>query len=148
MRLNELKPADGSTKNVKRVGRGCGSGHGKTACKGHKGQKARAGSGKRRGFEGGQMPLQRRLPKRGFKNYPFSVQYAIVNLDDIARVEGATEITPELLIEKGIIKKLLCGVKVLGDGELQGPLTVKANKFSKTALDKITTAGGKAVVLE
>ncbi|MBF0607811.1 MAG: 50S ribosomal protein L15 [Candidatus Magnetobacterium sp. LHC-1] len=148
MKLNELKPADGSTKKVKRVGRGCGSGHGKTSCKGHKGQKARAGSGKGPGFEGGQMPLQRRLPKRGFKNYPFSVQYAIVNLDDIDAIEGETEITPELLVKKGIVKKLLCGLKVLGDGQLQKPLTVKANKFSKTALDKITTSGGKAVVLE
>ncbi|MBF0592194.1 MAG: 50S ribosomal protein L15 [Nitrospirae bacterium] len=148
MRLNELKPAPGSTKKVKRVGRGCGSGHGKTSCKGHKGQKARSGSGKGPGFEGGQMPLQRRLPKRGFKNYPFSVEYAIVNLDDIDTIEGETEITPELLVKKGIIKKLLCGVKVLGDGQLQKPMTVKANKFSKTALDKITTSGGRAVVLE
>lgn len=147
MRIEELKPHEGSTKRGKRVGRGVGSGHGKTACKGHKGQKARSGSGKGAGFEGGQMPLQRRIPKRGFKNYPFSKEYAIVNLKDISRIEGVDIITPEVLLQKGIIRKVKDGVKILSDGEITRPLTIKANIFSATALNKITVAGGKAEVI-
>lgn len=147
MRLEELKPHEGSTKKRKRVGRGVGSGHGKTSCKGHKGQKARSGSGKGAGFEGGQMPLQRRIPKRGFKNYPFSKEYAIVNLKDISRIEGIDVITPEVLLQKGIIRKIKDGVKILSNGEITRPLTIKANIFSATALNKITVAGGKAEVI-
>lgn len=147
MRLNELQPADGSTKKVKRVGRGVGSGHGKTSCKGHKGQKARAGSGKKPGFEGGQMPLQRRLPKRGFKNQPFSLEYTIINLDDLDEIGEVNEITPEVLRNLGIIKKFLDGIKVLGRGELRRPLVIKANSFSKSALEKITASGGQAVLI-
>ncbi|MBF0566323.1 MAG: 50S ribosomal protein L15 [Nitrospirae bacterium] len=147
MRLNELHPAAGSTKKVKRVGRGVGSGHGKTSCKGHKGQKARAGSGKKPGFEGGQMPLQRRLPKRGFKNEPFSLEYSIINLDDLNEIVDVNEITPEVLKNLGIIKKFLDGIKVLGRGELRRPLVIKANKFSKSALEKITASGGQAVLI-
>ncbi len=147
MRIEELKPHEGSTKKRKRVGRGVGSGHGKTSCKGHKGQKARSGSGKGAGFEGGQMPLQRRIPKRGFKNYPFSKEYAIVNLKDISRIEGIDVITPEVLLQKGIIRKIKDGVKILSNGEITRPLTIKANIFSATALNKITVAGGKAEVI-
>lgn len=147
MRLEELKPHEGSTKKRKRVGRGVGSGHGKTSCKGHKGQKARSGSGKGAGFEGGQMPLVRRIPKRGFKNYPFSKEYAIVNLKDISRIEGIDVITPEVLLQKGIIRKIKDGVKILSNGEITRPLTIKANIFSATALNKITVAGGKAEVI-
>lgn len=147
MRIEELKPHEGSTKKTKRVGRGVGSGHGKTSCKGHKGQKARSGSGKGAGFEGGQMPLVRRIPKRGFKNYPFSKEYAIVNLKDISKIEGIDTITPEVLLQKGIIRKLKDGVKILSNGEITRPLTIKANVFSATALNKITVAGGKAEVI-
>lgn len=147
MRIEELKPHEGSTKKPKRVGRGIGSGHGKTSCKGHKGQKARSGSGKGAGFEGGQMPLVRRIPKRGFKNYPFSKEYAIVNLKDISKIEGVDIITPEVLLQKGIIRKIKDGVKILSNGEMNRPMTIKANIFSATALNKITVAGGKAEVI-
>ncbi len=148
MRIEDLRPAEGSTKRSKRVGRGSGSGHGKTATKGHKGQKARSGSGKGAGFEGGQMPMQRRLPKRGFKNYPFKLNFAVVNLRDISKIEGADEITPTVLKEKGLIKKVLDGVKVLGDGEVGRSFTIKAHAFSESAKKKIAAAGGKAEVIE
>ncbi len=141
MKIEDLKPAV-KRKKKKRVGRGPGSGHGKTSCKGHKGQKARSGGTKGPGFEGGQMPLQRRLPKRGFKNR-FTKEYAIVNLRDINKIEGLNIITPDILLEKGIIKNLKDGLKILGEGELQRPLTIKADAFSASALAKITAAGGK-----
>jgi large subunit ribosomal protein L15 len=146
VKIADLRPADGSKKKNKRVGRGIGSGHGKTSCKGHKGQKARSGGTKGPGFEGGQMPLQRRLPKRGFKNI-FKIEFAIVNLKDINKIEGVDVITPEILIEKGIVKNIKDGVKILGEGELQKPLTIKADAFSASALAKITAAGGKVEVL-
>jgi len=143
MRIEDLRPSDGSKKKVKRVGRGIGSGHGKTSCKGHKGQKARSGGAKGAGFEGGQMPLQRRLPKRGFKNY-FAKEYAIVNLKDIIRIKDVDIITPDVLLERGIIKDPKDGIKILGDGEITMPITVRANLFSAAASAKIAAAGGKA----
>ena len=145
MKIEDLKPAPGSTKKTKRVGRGIGSGHGKTSCKGHKGQKARSGGPKGPAFEGGQMPLQRRLPKRGFKNR-FTIEYAIVNLKDISKMEGTDIITAETLIEQGIIKDLKNGLKILGEGEIKRPLTIKAHAFSASATAKIVAAGGKAEV--
>ncbi len=147
MKLHDLKPAAGSTKQSKRVGRGVGSGHGKTSCKGHKGQKARSGGTKGAGFEGGQMPMQRRLPKRGFKNYPFTKEFAVVNLRDLSRIGDIDTITPDLLLERGIIKKIKDGVKILSLGEVARPLTVMANAFSSTAIDKINRAGGRAEVI-
>ncbi len=141
MKIEELKPAE-KRKKKKRVGRGQGSGHGKTSCKGHKGQKVRSGGAKGPGFEGGQMPLQRRLPKRGFKNR-FKIEYAILNLRDINKIEGVEVVTPDVLIEKGIIKDLKNGLKILGEGELKRPLTIKADAFSASALKKIEAAGGK-----
>lgn len=146
MRIQELKPADGSRKRRKRVGRGIGSGHGKTSCKGHKGQKSRSGGTKGPGFEGGQMPLQRRLPKRGFKNY-FKKEYAVINLKDISKIEDLDTITPEILIDRGIIKKLKHGLKVLGEGEINRPITIKAVAFSASAISKIAAVGGKAEVV-
>ncbi|MFN3479536.1 MAG: 50S ribosomal protein L15 [Thermodesulfovibrionales bacterium] len=146
MRLEDLKPASGSKKEKKRVGRGPGSGHGKTACKGHKGQKARSGGAKGAGFEGGQMPLQRRLPKRGFKNYPFKKEYSIINLKDLSMLTEDL-ITPEVLQKSGIVKDLKDGLKVLGEGEINRPITVRANAFSQSALNKITAAGGRAEVI-
>lgn len=144
MRLDELKPAPGARKKAKRLGRGPGSGSGKTASKGHKGQKARSGGVKGPGFEGGQMPLQRRLPKRGFTNI-FKKEYAVVNLRDLADLSGT--ITPEMLKEQGVVKNLKSGIKVLGVGDLKSALTIRAHKFSKSALDKIQAAGGKAEVI-
>ncbi len=146
MKLHELKPAKGSVKAAKRKGRGPGSGLGKTAGRGHKGQKARSGGGVRPGFEGGQMPLIRRVPKRGFTNI-FAKVYSIVNVKDLEVFEDGTVVTPELLKEKGIISKLNDGVKILGDGELSKSLTVKAHKFSKAAQEKIEAVGGKAEVI-
>jgi len=146
VKIADLRPSDGSRKKKKRVGHGVGSGHGKTSCKGHKGQKARSGGTKGPGFEGGQMPLQRRLPKRGFKNI-FKIEFAVVNLKDINKIEGVDIITPEILIEKGILKNIKDGVKILGGGELQKPLTIKADAFSASASAKITAAGGKVEVL-
>ena len=146
MKIGDLKPTEGSTKRNKRVGRGVGSGHGKTSCKGHKGQKSRSGGTKGPGFEGGQMPLQRRLPKRGFKNR-FKIEYAIINLKDISKIEGLDFITPEVLVERGIIKDLKDGLKVLGEGEIQRAITIKADAFSASALAKIAAAGGKAEVI-
>lgn len=146
MKLHELKPAEGSTKSRKRVGRGNGSGLGNTAGRGNKGQKARSGGGVRPGFEGGQMPMARRLPKRGFTNI-FAKEYNVVNLSDLEeRFESGAEVTLETLIESGLVKKVLDGVKVLGDGDLTKALTVKVNKVSKTAAEKIAAAGGKVEV--
>ncbi len=142
--LSHLKPAPGSRKKPKRVGRGPGSGHGKTATAGNKGQLSRSGRKQYVGFEGGQMPLHRRLPKRGFTNI-FKKVYAVVNLSDLARLEG--EITPERLVQEGIVKKLHGGLKVLGDGEIGKALVIKAHRFSRAAAEKITKAGGRAEVL-
>ena len=146
MKLYELQPAEGSVKDVKRIGRGHGSGNGKTAGKGHKGQKARSGGSIRPGFEGGQMPLTRRIPKRGFNNI-FATEYAIVNVSDLNKFAEDTVVDEELLKAAGLIKKSYAGVKVLGDGELTTKLTVKAAKFTKSAVEKIEKAGGKAEVM-
>ena len=147
MKLHELSPVEGSTKERKRIGRGAGSGQGKTAGKGHKGQKARAGRGMRPGFEGGQMPLQRRLPKRGFNNI-FRTEMAIVNLSALDKAfEAGETVTVDALLSKGLVKKVLGGVKVLGNGELSKALTVQANAFSESAKQKIEAAGGKAEVI-
>lgn len=147
MKLHELSPAVGSTKEVKRVGRGHGSGNGKTAGKGHKGQNARSGGGVRPGFEGGQMPLARRIPKRGFNNI-FAKEYAIINVSDLNKFVDGTVVDTELLKASGLVKKVCDGVKVLGEGELTSKnLTVKAVKFTKTAVEKIEKAGGKVEVM-
>lgn len=146
MKLHELKPAQNSKKAPKRIGRGTGSGLGRNAGKGEKGQNARSGGGVRPGFEGGQMPLYRRIPKRGFTNI-FAKTYATINVDRLNVFEDGTEVTPELLIEKGIIKSVKAGVKILGNGEIKKNLTVKASKFSKTAAEKIQGAGGKVEVI-
>ena len=146
MKIHELKAVEGSTKEVKRIGRGHGSGNGKTAGKGHKGQKARAGRGQRFGFEGGQMPLQRRVPKRGFNNI-FASEYATVNVAAFNVFEDGAVVDAAALIEKGIIKKEFDGLKVLGNGELTKKITVKAVAFSAAAKDKIVAAGGKYEVL-
>ena len=147
MKLHELSPALGSTKEPKRKGRGAGSGNGKTAGKGHKGQKARSGGGVRPGFEGGQMPLQRRLPKRGFHNH-FATVYANVNVADLEKkFEDGAVVDTEAILAAGLVKKELDGIKVLGDGELTKKLTVKAAKFSSSAKEKIEKAGGKAEVM-
>lgn len=146
MKLHELQAPPGANKRTKRVGRGIGSGHGKTSTRGHKGQKARAGGGVRPGFEGGQMPLQRRLPKRGFTNI-FKKEYAIVNVKDLNIFADGTEVTIELLQDAGIVKGTKDGVKILGDGDLEKQLTVKANRFSKQAEDKIAARGGKTEVI-
>ena len=147
MRIDELKPAEGSNRKTKRVGRGVGSGRGKTSGKGHKGQKARSGGATGRGFEGGQMPMQRRLPKRGFRNAPFSKEFAILNLKDLSRINDIDVITPDVLHERGIVKDLRDGLKILGNGEMTRPVTVKANAFSSSALKKIASAGGKTEVV-
>ncbi|MCA1796094.1 MAG: 50S ribosomal protein L15 [Desulfuromonadaceae bacterium] len=146
MDLSNLSPAPGSTKNRKRLGRGAGSGLGKTSGKGHKGQNARSGGGVKPGFEGGQMPLQRRLPKRGFSPLKKKV-YSLVNLKDLETFEDGSTVEPEMLMRAGFVKKVNDGVKVLGDGELTKSLTVKAHKFSSTAAEKIAAAGGKTEVL-
>ena len=143
MKLNELRPAEGSVKANFRKGRGAGSGNGKTAGKGHKGQNARSGGGVRPGFEGGQLPLYRKLPKRGFKNR-FAVNYAIVNVSDLNVFENGAVVDIEALLAKKIIRKSLDGLKVLGNGEITKNLTVKAAVFSATAKEKITAAGGQA----
>ena len=146
MKLCELSPAVGSTKAPKRVGRGHGSGTGKTAGKGHKGQNARSGGGVRPGFEGGQMPLYRRLPKRGFHN-KFANNFVEVNVKDLERFDANTEITAEVLREAGVISKICDGIVVLGNGEITKPLTIKAKKFTKSAEEKIVAAGGKVQVI-
>lgn len=146
MKLHELSPSEGSRKKAFRVGRGHGSGNGKTAGKGHKGQNARSGGGVRPGFEGGQMPIYRRLPKRGFNNI-FAKQYVSVNVEALNRLEDGSEVTAEVLKEAGVISKIRDGVVILGRGELNKKLTVKAVRFSKTAEEKIVAAGGKAEVV-
>lgn len=147
MKLHELSPAFGSTKANWRKGRGPGSGNGKTAGKGHKGQNARSGGGVRPGFEGGQIPLYRKLPKRGFKNFPFKKVYAIVNVSDLNKFEDGAVVDTALLLENKIIRKELDGLKILGKGELTKKLTVKAAVFSATAKEKIEAAGGKTEVV-
>ena len=147
MKLHELKPAEGSRQERNRVGRGSSSGNGKTSGRGQKGQKSRSGGGVRLGFEGGQTPLFMRLPKRGFTNVNRK-EYAVVNLDILNRFEDGTEVTPELLKETGIIRKIeKDGVKILGNGSIEKKLTIKANKFTKSAAEKIEAAGGKAEVI-
>ena len=146
MKLHELRPAEGARKAPKRIGRGTGSGLGRNAGKGEKGQKARSGGGVRPGFEGGQMPLYRRLPKRGFTNI-FAKDFNSINVDRLNIFEDGTEVTLELLLESGVISKLKDGVKILGNGELTKNLTVKATKFSKVAAEKIAAAGGKVEVI-
>lgn len=145
MKLNELSPAYGSTKKRKRVGRG--GKYSKTAGAGEKGQNARSGGGVRPGFEGGQLPLFRRLGKRGFNNTRFRTVYASINVSELNRFEDNTVVTPELLIETGAVKKQLDGIKILGNGELTKKLTVKSNAFSKTAKEKIESVGGKTEVI-
>ena len=146
MKLNELKPAEGSTTAARRLGRGTGSGLGKTSGKGHKGAKARSGGGKRPGFEGGQMPLTRQLPKRGFTNI-FAKEYATVNVEALNAFEDGTVVTVDLLVEKKIVRKALDGLKVLGQGDLTKKLTVKAVKFTGSAKEKIEALGGAAEVI-
>lgn len=145
MKLHDLKPAVGATTAQKRLGRGVGSGLGKTSGKGHKGAKARSGGGKRPGFEGGQMPLTMRLPKRGFTN-KWRVEYATVNVDRLNIFEDGAVVTPVELVESGILKNVMDGVKILGNGEITKKLTVKATKFSESAKEKIEAAGGKVEV--
>lgn len=147
MKLHELSPNEGAVKSRKRVGRGIGSGLGKTSGKGHKGQNARSGGGVRPGFEGGQLPLFRRLSKRGFNNYNFRTIYAVVNVGDLERFEDGTIVTTEMLKENGLVNKELDGIKILGNGKLTKKLTVKANKFSNTAKEKIESVGGKIEVI-
>lgn len=146
MKLHEIRPAEGSTRAPKRVGRGIGSGTGKTSTRGHKGQWSRSGGGVRPGFEGGQMPLTRRLPKRGFTNI-FAKQYAVVNVSDLNNLEDGFVVTAESLKELGMIKKIGDGLKVLGNGELTKKLTVKAVKFTQSAQEKINAVGGSAEVI-
>ena len=146
MKLHELKSNEGSRKTRKRVGRGMASGHGKTSGRGHKGQNARTGGGTRLGFEGGQTPLFQRLPKRGFTNIGRK-EYAIINLDALNRFDENTDVTPELLVEAGVVSKLKSGVKVLANGKLEKKLNVKAHKFSNAAKEAIEAAGGKTEVI-
>ena len=147
MKLNSIYAPYGATKTRKRVGRGIGSGLGKTSGKGHKGQNARSGGGVRPGFEGGQLPLYRRLPKRGFSNSLFKTRYATINLSDLNKFEDGAVITPELLKEMGLVKKQLDGIKVLGNGTLEKKVIVKAHKFSEVAQKQIEKLGGKAEVI-
>lgn len=146
--LDKLRPCEGAMKKRKRVGRGSSSGHGGTSCRGHKGQNARSGGGKGPGFEGGQMPLQRRLPKRGFRNKSRRI-FTIISLNDLDKFDASEEITPLTLVEKGIIKKNEANlIKVLSDGEIEKAISVKAHSFSKRAIEKIESAGGKIKVIE
>ena len=147
MKLHTLAPNEGATKERKRLGRGVGSGTGKTSGKGHKGQNARSGGGVRPGFEGGQLPLFRRLPKRGFSNAPFKVRYATINLSDLNRFEDGALVTPEILKEIGLVKNQLDGIKVLGNGTLEKKVNVKEHKFSSVAKEQIEKMGGKAEVI-
>ena len=146
MQLHDLKANPGARSTRNRVGRGVGSGNGKTSGRGHKGQNSRSGGGVRPGFEGGQNPLYRRLPKRGFTNI-FRTEYAIVNLSDLNNFDAGTEVTPELLLTSGIVKNPKDGIKILGNGDLTVSITVKANKFSQSAVEKIQAAGGKTEVI-
>jgi large subunit ribosomal protein L15 len=145
MRLDELKPSEGARKKEKRVGRGVGSGHGKTACRGSKGQNSRTGGGTKAGFEGGQMPLQRRLPKRGFRS-PFKKRFAIIHVGDLNRFPKDTVVEPHLLLQSGLLKKEE-PVKLLGDGELQHPLTIRVHKVSKAALKKVESISGRVEII-
>ena len=147
MKLHELNKVEGSTHRRKVVGRGPGSGHGKTSGRGEKGQKARSGGGVHIWFEGGQTPLYKRLPRRGFSNARFATKYAVVNVSDLNRFKDGEVVTPELLIESGLVKKELNGIKILGNGTLEKKLTVKANRFSSAAVTKIESAGGTAEVI-
>jgi len=147
MKLHELEKNIGATQKRKIVGRGRGSGLGKTSGKGHKGQNARSGGGVSAIFEGGQTPLYRRLPKRGFNNYEFQIRYAVINVSDLNRFENGTVVTPALLKETGVIKNQLDGIKVLGNGTLEKKLTVQAHKFSKTAIEKLEASGSKIEVM-
>lgn len=146
MKLHELSSATGARHTRKRVGRGTSSGMGKTSTRGHKGQNARSGGGTRPGFEGGQNPLYRRIPKRGFNN-PFRKEYAIVNIEELNSFNANTEVTPDLLLKAGIVKLPKDGIKILGNGDLNVKLVVKANKFSQSAVEKIEAAGGKSEVI-
>lgn len=146
MKLDDLRPAAGSNKKRKRIGRGDGSGHGKTSCRGHKGQGSRSGGNTKPGFEGGQMPLQRRLPKRGFRN-PFKIDRAVVNLTQLDAFPAGSEVTPELLAQRGMVRGKDRLVKILGDGTLSKSLTVKAHGFSAHAREKIEACGGKAELI-
>lgn len=146
MKLDDLRPAAGSNKKRKRVGRGDGSGHGKTSCRGHKGQGSRSGGNTKPGFEGGQMPLQRRLPKRGFRN-PFKIEMAVINLTQLEGFPAGTEVTPELLTDRGMVRGKHRRVKILGDGTLSKSLTVKAHGFSAHAKEQIEACGGKAELI-
>ena len=148
MGLHNLKPAKGSVKNRTRVGRGPGSGLGKTAGRGEKGQKSRSGFSRKPGFEGGQMPLHRRIPKRGFTNSPFRKEFACVNLGRLEVFEAGTIVTPELLMRQGIVRKLRDGLKVLADGQLTKALTVHAHRFSGKAQERIAALGGKAELIQ
>ena len=147
MKLHKLSPAEGSVKEGFRKGRGAGSGNGKTAGKGHKGQNARSGGGVRPGFEGGQLPLYRKLPKRGFNNYRFGKQYTIVNIDALNRFEDGAVVDADALLAAGVISKVLDGIKVLGEGEALKKITVKAAVFSAAAKEKIEAVGGKTEVV-
>lgn len=148
MKLHELKPAKGAVKAKRRIGRGTATGQGKTAGRGQDGQWSRSGGGVRPGFEGGQMPLYRRLPKRGFSNTEFETRYTTINIDKLNSFEDGTEITPQMLKENGVIRKIeKDGVKILGNGSIEKKLTIKANKFTKSAAEKIEAAGGKAEVI-
>jgi large subunit ribosomal protein L15 len=146
MKLHDLSPAKGSRKKRKRVGRGPGSGHGQTSCRGNKGQKARSGGGPARGFEGGQMPLQRRLPKRGFTN-PFRKEYNILNVEDLNRFASNAEVDFLALKEKGLIRKKKDGVKLLANGQMNHPLVIKVQKASKAAREKVEAAGGRIEII-
>ncbi|HIJ20894.1 MAG TPA: 50S ribosomal protein L15 [Deltaproteobacteria bacterium] len=146
MRIHDLSPAEGSRKKRKRVGRGPGSGHGKTACRGHKGQKSRSGGGVRPGFEGGQMPIHRRLPKRGFTNL-FKKEYLLVNLGDLKGFEESKIIDREVLESAGLIKKKAAGIKLLGGGDIHSPVVIRVDKVSRSAREKIETAGGKVEII-
>jgi len=146
MKIHELSPANGSRKKRKRVGRGAGSGHGKTSCRGHKGQKSRSGGGPRPGFEGGQMPLHRRLPKRGFTNI-FRKRYSIINVKDLDKFEPKASVDAEGLKKAGLVGKVGDGIKVLGVGEITHPIVLKVHKVSKTAREKIEAAGGKVELI-
>ena len=142
MDLSNLTPSKGAIKKRKRVGRGHGSGHGKTSCRGHKGQNSRSGGGTPPGFEGGQMPLKRRLPKRGFTNI-FKKRYALVQVKDLCRFDKDSVVDPEALVKSGLVQKIYDGIKVLGNGEIDRPIVLKVHKWSQSAYDKITAAGGK-----
>jgi large subunit ribosomal protein L15 len=146
MELHNLTPAKGATHKKKRVGRGPGSGHGKTACRGNKGQRSRSGHSMAPGFEGGQMPLHRRLPKRGFTNI-FRREYAVINLEQLNIFQAGTTVTPEELVRRGLVKRSVNGIKILGEGELKAALIVRAHKFSSSAAKKIQSAGGTVEVI-